>query len=237
MVRDGAEWVLYAATLAASLSALALFLPWAIERLRHPEIEMSWKYRIDGRMMGLAEWPPGEVLEVRPGEVLHVRFDLRNVGARTLERAMCMIGSPFPVADDADTRADGGSGHEVRHRNHRIGVDGHAWWLGHSVDAIPPGVGWFHPYKMEIPPGDCRDELRVRMECAVESSELNSSGSSLIPRIIRSGPLHLAPGDPWPPRGTKVPPKLTRRTAMPRGRIYCEAGSRSDCRDLVVKAS
>ena len=93
--RDGWDWLLYALSLAAAVTAIVLFLPWALERRRRPEVGFHWKFSPDGDPANLTPWSAGYVPEIDPtqpfqprgvrDETIGISVDCQAVWERKLE--------------------------------------------------------------------------------------------------------------------------------------------------------
>jgi hypothetical protein len=62
--RDLWDWYLYAASLCAAITAIVLFLPWALERRRRPEVRIDWALSLDGDPAKLENWPADYVPQI-----------------------------------------------------------------------------------------------------------------------------------------------------------------------------
>jgi hypothetical protein len=78
--RDGWDWLLYALSLAAAVTAIVLFLPWALERRRRPEVGFHWKFSPDGDPANLTPWSAGYVPEIDPTQPFLVEAAIQNTG-------------------------------------------------------------------------------------------------------------------------------------------------------------
>jgi len=78
--RDGWDWLLYALSLAAAVTAIVLFLPWALERRRRPEVGFHWKFSPDGDPANLTPWSARYVPEIDPTQLFLVEAAIQNTG-------------------------------------------------------------------------------------------------------------------------------------------------------------
>jgi hypothetical protein len=86
--RDLWDWYLYAASLCAAITAIVLFLPWALERRRRPEVRIDWALSLDGDPAKLEDWPADYIPQIIPGQAIYVRVAVHNVGDRASEAAL-----------------------------------------------------------------------------------------------------------------------------------------------------
>jgi len=86
--RDLWDWYLYAASLCAAITAIVLFLPWALERRRRPEVRIDWALSLNGDPAKLENWPADYVPQIIPGQAIYVRVAVHNVGDRASEAAL-----------------------------------------------------------------------------------------------------------------------------------------------------
>jgi hypothetical protein len=68
--RDLWDWVLYAVSLLAAVTAIVLFLPWALERRRRPEAKIDWALSLNGDPAKLDDWAADGVPRITPGQVI-----------------------------------------------------------------------------------------------------------------------------------------------------------------------
>ena len=86
--RDLWDWYLYAASLCAAITAIVLFLPWALERRRRPEVRIDWALSLDGDPAKLEDWPADYIPQIISGQAICVRVAVHNVGDRASEAAL-----------------------------------------------------------------------------------------------------------------------------------------------------
>jgi hypothetical protein len=86
--RDLWDRYLYAASLCAAITAIVLFLPWALERRRRPEVRIDWALSLDGDPAKLEDWPADYIPQIIPGQAICVRVAVHNVGDRASEAAL-----------------------------------------------------------------------------------------------------------------------------------------------------
>src|SRR6266511_2055583 len=92
--RDVWDWLLYAVTAVAAVTAIVVFLGWAAELRRRPEIKFQWRLSPDGDPAQLAIWPPVEVPEIRPGQPLLVEAAILNTGDKAGRDALINFVAP-----------------------------------------------------------------------------------------------------------------------------------------------
>jgi hypothetical protein len=231
--RDVWDWLLYAVTAVAAVTAIVVFLGWAAELRRRPEIKFQWRLSPDGDPAQLAIWPPVEVPEIRPGQPLLVEAAILNTGDKAGRDALINFVAP----DCFDLRQCEAPAVEPRHAgNDTVGLPPDHRVLFFAVRAEPwTPANWFmRHYRLQYVADQPDQALRLRLLFTVSDSRFNSRGRRLLPSIVpplesRGAPL----GAPWPPMPSK------RRTvrwarAEPRGRVACLPGERSDVRDLIV---
>ena len=78
--RDGWDWLLYALSVIAATTAIVLFLPWALERRRRPEIRFQWRFSPDGDPAKLTLWSADSVPEIDPTQPFLVEAAIQNTG-------------------------------------------------------------------------------------------------------------------------------------------------------------
>jgi hypothetical protein len=92
--RDVWAWAQYAVTVLAAVTAVVVFLAWALELRRRPEIQFHWRLSPDGDPAHLAMWPPDEVPEIRPGQPLLVETAILNTGDKAGRDALINFVAP-----------------------------------------------------------------------------------------------------------------------------------------------
>jgi hypothetical protein len=78
--RDVWDWLLYAVTAVAAVTAIVVFLAWAAELRRRPEVRFSWRLSPDGDPAHLAIWPPDQVPEIKATQPFLVEAAIQNTG-------------------------------------------------------------------------------------------------------------------------------------------------------------
>jgi hypothetical protein len=231
--RDMWDWLLYAVTALAAVTAIVVFLAWAAELRRRPEIRFYWRLSPDGDPAHLAIWPPDKVPEIRPGQLLLVEAAIQNTGDKAARDALINFVAP----DCFDVRQCDVPGVEPRHAgNDTVGLppDNRVVFFAVRAEPWTPGNWYMRHYRLQYVADQPDQPSRLRLLFAVSDSRFNSRGRRWLPSIVPSLESRGAPlGAPWPP----VPAK--RRTlrwtrAEPRGQVACLPGERSDVRDLIV---
>jgi hypothetical protein len=232
--RDLWDWLLYAASLLAATTAIVLFLPWALERRRRPEIQIDWALSLDGDPAKVDDWPAAHVPEITPGQAICARVAILNVGDRASEAALANFVVPdcFELRNSYDLEAKpllSGNLTAGLPPEHRVA------FFAPKPDRWTPGNWVMFTYRLAYPTSGNPDQpLRTRLLFGISEGRFNRSGRRFIPSLLPPSDLGDAPaGEPWPPRS---PGRLWFRwvQAAPRGRVACARGSRSDVRDLIV---
>jgi hypothetical protein len=83
--RDFWDWLLYVVSFLAAVTAIVLFLPWALERRRRPEIGYSFRFSETGRPEDLRDWFHPETIQISPGRTVLIETAIQNVGDRSGE--------------------------------------------------------------------------------------------------------------------------------------------------------
>jgi len=231
--RDVWAWTQYAVTAVAAVTAIVVFLAWAAELRRRPEIRFYWRLSPDGDPAHLTVWPPDEVPEIRPGQPLLVEAAIQNTGDKAGRDALINFVAP----DCFDLRQYPAPEVQLRHAgNDTVGLPPDHRVVFFAVRAEPwtPANWHMRHYRLQYVADQPDQPLRLRLLFTVSDSRFNSRGRRWLPSIVpplesRGAPL----GAPWPPVPAKRPTVRWAR-AEPRGRVACLPGERSDARDLIV---
>ena len=231
--RDLWDWSFYAASLLAAIAAIVLFLPWALERRRRPEVQIHWALSLDGDPARFEDWPAEDVPEITAGQVVCVQVALLNVGDRASEAALIN----FVVPDCMDLRSNHlpeanpvpaenyDAGLPPAHRVIFLPIKLDPWWT--------PGNAFTHSYQLTYSAAIPAQPLRIRLLFDVSDSRFNRGGRRFIPSLLPPLELrHASAGKQWPPGSGR---RWFRRVrAAPHGRVACSRGNRRDVRDLIV---
>ncbi len=232
--RDAWAWLQYALSIIAATTAIVVFLTWAAELRRRPEILFQWRLSPDGDPAHLAIWLPGQVPKIGPGQPLLVEAAIQNTGDKAGRDTLINF-----VAPDC---------FEL-HQRGRPEVE--PLPAVNDTAGLPPGnrvvfsapraepwtpVNWYlYQYRLQYVAADQRDQpLLVRLLFDVSDSRFNSRGRRWLPSIVPPLEFQGAPaGAPWPPLPAR------RRTvrwarAEPRDQVACLPGNRRDVRELMV---
>ncbi len=231
--RDVWDWLLYAVTVLAAVTAIVVFLAWAAELRRRPEVRFYWRLSPDGDPAHLAIWPPGQVPKIKATQPFLVEAAIQNTGDKAGRDTLIN----FVVPDCFDLRQRAAPEVEPPHAtNDTAGLppDNRVVFFAPRPEPWTP-VNWhLRQYRLRYVADQCKRPLAVRLLFTVTDSRFNSRGWRWLPSIVPSLESQGAPvGTPWPPGPAK------RRTvrwarAEPRGRVACLPGERSDVRDLIV---
>jgi hypothetical protein len=232
--RDLWDWCLYAVSLAAAATAIALFLPWALERRRRPEIQIDWALSLDGDPAKVDDWPAGHAPEITPGRAICARVAILNVGDRASEAALANFVVPdcFELRNSYDLEAK-----PLRSGNLTAGLppEHRVAFFAPKPEPWTPGNWFMFTYRLTYSTGSNPDQpLRMRLLFEISDSRFNRSGQRWLPSLLPPSDLGDAQaGEPWPPGS---PGRLWFRwvRAAPRGRVACARGRRRDVRDLIV---
>jgi hypothetical protein len=231
--RDAWDWLLYAVTAVAAVTAIVAFSAWALELRRRPEVKFYWKFSPDGDPVNLADWPAEEVPEVKATQPFLVGAAIQNTGDKAGRDTLIN----FVVSDCFDLCLYEAPGDEPRHAgNDTVGLPPGNRVVFFAVRAEPwtPANWHMRHYRLQYVANQSDQPLRFRLLFTVSDSRFNSRGWRLLPSIVpplesRGAPL----GVPWPPLPAKR--RIVRwARAEPRGRVARLPGERSDVRDLIV---
>ena len=238
--RDGWDWLLYVLSLVAATTAIVLFLPWALERRRRPEVGFLWKFSPDGDPAKSSVWPADHVPEIDPAQPFLVEAAILNTGDKAGGDTLVNFVAP----DCFDLRELGKpeAGH-LTATNYTAGLppDYRAIFAAPRPEPWTPGNWWLWQYRLQYSTARQGDRpLRVRLLFDVSDSRFNSHGRRWLPSVLPAlESQDASAGVPWPP----VPTKRRWRIAGwrmgyvrpgPPGRVVCAPGNRRDVRDVTV---
>jgi len=238
--RDVWDWLLYAVSAIAAVTAIVAFSVWASELRRRPETRFQWRFSPDDDPANLAPWPADYVPEINPTQPFLVEVAIQNRGDKAGGNTLLN----FVVPDCFDLRQ-------------RAYPEAEPQVAGNDTAGLPPEyrIVFFAPRAEPWTPGNwfscqyrlqysaakqCERSFPVRLLFDVSDSRFNSRGRRWLPSVLPPLEIYGASvGAPWPP----VPMK--RRWGMaawrvgwvrpePRGRVVCWPGDRRDIRDLTV---
>jgi hypothetical protein len=238
--RDGWDWLLYALSVTAATTAIVLFLPWALERRRRPEVQFHWRFSPDGDPTKLALWPADNAPEIDPTRPFLVEAAILNTGDTAGGDTLIN----FVVPDCFDLRQRGKPDAEpLIAGNDTAGLppEYRAVFFASRAEPWTPGNWFMWHYRLQYSTAkQCERSFPVRLLFDVSDSRFNSHGRRWLPSILPPSELQGASaGMPWPP----VPTKRRWRIAgwrigwvrpTPPGRVVCAPGDRRDIRDLIV---
>jgi hypothetical protein len=231
--RDLWDWYLYAASVLAAITAIVLFLPWALERRRRPEGRIDWALSMDGDPAKLEGWPADYVPRIIPGQAVYVRVAVHNVGDRASEAALTnfIVPACFDLRRYTDLEAKA-----IFSGNPTAGLppDYRVAYFALGLEPWTPGNSFLYPYRLTYSTSSNQDQpLRTRLLFDIADSRFNRSGRRWLPSLLPPLELsHAHAGEPWPPRSRWLQPQRVR--AQPPGRVACTRGNRRDVRDLIV---
>jgi hypothetical protein len=233
--RDAWDWFLYFVSLLAAITAIVLFLPWALERRRRPEVRIDWALSLDGNPAKLDHWPADHVPHITPDQGVSVGVAVHNVGDRASQAALTNFVVPdcFDLRSYADLDAKPASA-----GNPTAGLppEYRVAYFAPRLEPWTPGNSFLYVYRLTYPTSHHhRDQpLRARLLFDVTDSRFNRSGRRWLPSLVPPLELgHAKAGEPWPPRSQR--PRLHWVQAEPRSRVACSPGSRRDVRDLTMQ--
>jgi hypothetical protein len=238
--RDVGDWVLYALSVVAAVTAIFAFSIWALELRRRPEIGFHWEFSADGDPAKLAVWPPDYVPEIDPTQPFLVQAAILNTGDKagsdTLTNFvapecfdLCQLGRP-----DAEHLTS-------KHATAGLPPDYRVVFAAPRAEPWTPGNWYLWQYRLQYSSAKPWDQpLQVRLLFEVSDSRFNSRGRRWLPSLLPPPePQDASAGTPWPPAPTIPRWRMALRRvrcvhATPRGRVVCSPGARRDTRDLIV---
>jgi hypothetical protein len=239
LTRDAWDWLLYAASLLAAITAILLFLPWALERRRRPEVRFLWRFSSNCDPKTMEDWPPDKVLDVNPGQRVLVEASIQNVG--DLPGEATLLNFVVPDIVELVSRASPALKPTVSN-NATAGLP-----PSYRVTYFAPGAtpwapaNWFSTrYELAIPPITSLGEpLCLRLLFAVSDQRFNRTGKRWVPSVVQAiEPVAAHAGQRWPP----VAPVrfgswfscIRRVRVEPSKHVLCTRGERQDVRDIRI---
>jgi hypothetical protein len=161
--RDAWAWAQYTVSVTAATTGIVVFLSWALERRRRPEILFHWRFSPDGDPAHLAIWPPDQVPEIKATQPFLVEAGIQNTGDKAGRDTL--INFVVPDGFDLRQRSEPEVG-PYRGINDTAGLPPE----NRVVFFVPPAepwtpVNWFlYQYRLRYSAADRRDgPLRVRL--------------------------------------------------------------------------
>jgi len=213
--RDYWDWFLYSVSLAAAISAILVFLPWALERRRRPEARIIWEISSTGDPGSMVPWPPDHVPEITPGQVLYVRVGVLNVGDRAGEATLVNFVVPdcFDLRKYFDREAKASLS-----SNPTAGLppDYRVAYFDPRPEPWTPGNWFACTYQITCSPGESQERSQqARLLFDVSDSRFNRTGRRWLPSFLPPDDLgHAMAGEEWPPRSRR--PRLGLVRVAPR---------------------
>jgi hypothetical protein len=238
--RDRWDWLLYVLSLVAAATAIVLFLPWALERRRRPEVGFLWKFSPDGDPAKSSVWPAESVPEINPAQPFLVEAAILNTGDKAGSDTLINFVVPhgFDLRDLSRPEAK-----HLTSTNKTAGLPPQyrVVFAASRPEPWTPGNWYMWQYRLQYSAAQPSDQpLRIRLLFDVSDSRFNSHGRRWLPSLLPPQESQDASaGMPWPP----VPAMPWWRMALrriryvqpePHGRVVCSPGDRKDIRDLIV---
>lgn len=240
VARDGLAWAQSVLAVLVGVTGLIVFVPWALERRRRPEVRFQWKIALNGEAANLDLWPEDEVPEVKADQKILIEAAIQNVGDRPGEEGLIN----FVVPDILRLTSAGNPDRKmVVATNMTAGQP-----PDYRVNFFDPKTGPWSPgdwvslhYAIDhVEPAALDDSVRVRLLFCVSDTKFNQTGKRRFPSFVRHYEIGSAPaGTPWPPgprafTWREFIKKIRLIQAMPHSRVHCTRGERGDVRDLIL---
>jgi hypothetical protein len=236
--RDAWDWYLSAASLLAAITAIILFLPWALERRRRPEVRIEWALSLDGNPAKLDHWPADYVPHITPGQAVSVRIAVHNVGDRASQAALTNFAVPdcFDLRRYSDLEAN-----PPYSGNPTAGLppDFRVAYFAPGLEPWTPGNSFLYVYRLIYPTSRNRDQpLRARLLFDITDSRFNRGGRRWLPSLVPPLELgHAHAGESWGGAATPPPPAphdsngftLNPAVAWPVHKATAETSATSSC--------
>jgi hypothetical protein len=239
VARDGWAWAQWGLSILAGITGFVVFVPWALERRRRPETRFQWKVSQSGNAADLVLWDAVDAPEVPANQIVLLEAAIQNVGDRPGEDGLINFVVPdclrLVSVNNPDRKVivstNPTAGLPPEHRVHFFAPTTGPWSPGDWVS--------LHYSLEHVDPDQLRKPLRIRLLFSVSDTRFNESGRRWLPSLVRHFDIESAPaGRPWPPGSETSAWRRFRRyirwvRPMPRGRVYCTRGERSDTRDII----
>jgi hypothetical protein len=231
--RDVLDWLLYALTTLAAVTAIVAFSAWALELRRRPEVHFYWRFSPDDDPANLADWPAGEVPEIKATQPFLVVAAIQNTGDKAGRDTLVN----FVASDCFDLHQNEAPGEEPRHAgNATAGLppDNRAVFFAVRAEPWTPMNWHMRHYRLQYVADQPDQPLRFRLLFTVSDGRFNSRGRRWLPSIFPPSGSQVAPvGTPWPP-ASEGRRQIRWVRPEPRSRVVCAPSERSDVRDLIV---
>lgn len=240
VAKDLGDWILYYLSLGAAATAIVLFVPWALERRRRPEVHVLWQFSRTGQLEDLEEWPVGTRHEIAPGDEVLISVSILNSGDRAGEDMLTNFVVPdlFSLAFDDDLTAK-----PAVARNMTAGLPPQflTKYFGPAPTMWTPGNWWYSNYRLKVSADlELTDPRDARLLFALSDPRFNRTGRRWLPSMVGELEIPTATaGQPWPPvrRRSGLWKGIRWITAQPASHVLCSVGERQDTRDLRVTIS
>jgi hypothetical protein len=224
VARDTWDWLLHAVTAVAAVTAIVVFLAWAAELRRRPEILFQWKFSPDGDPAHLAIWPPDKVPEIKATQPFLVEAAIQNTGDKAGRDTLINFVAP----DCFELRQRGRPEVEPLHAgNDTAGLppDHRVVFIAPRAEPWTP-VNWYlTQHRLQyLEPDQCDRPLPIRLLFDVSDSRFNSRGWRWLPSIVPTLEFQGAPvGTPWPPTPSRRRTVRWARAELAAGWSVCQA--------------
>ncbi len=238
--RDGWDWLLYALSITATITAIIAFSVWALELRRRPEVRFRWRFSPDGDPANLTLWQPDYVPEVNPRLPFLVEAAIQNTGDRAGNDTLVNFVAPdcFDLRQYFKPETEHASA-----ENDTAGLppEYRVVFVASRAEPWTPGNWYVWRYRLKYSTAkQCEQPLRVRLLFDVSESRFNSRGRRWLPSILPPAEIYGASAEtPWPPalmkrKGRAVTWRIGMARPAPHGRVVCWPGDRRDVRDLTI---
>lgn len=231
--RDSWDWVLYAASLAAALVAVAGLVNWVLRQRRRAEIRTLWEYSTNEPPAGnWHHWSSNHVPSVEPGTWFYVKVSFLNVGDQAGSGMLMNFVVPdCLVLDQASGAVPLESRNPIAGEPPEFRV-----YFHHASDTWAPGNWVSMRYRIQQRNTAAEPRL-ARLLLDVADARFNRHGWRYLWNFAPLEPDLVAPA------GTKWPPKpewslgLRFIRAQPKGEVLCMRGTRKDIREVVLSVA
>lgn len=216
----------------AALAAVVAFLSSLLVRRRRPEVKIHWQFLDDGAQP-LRAWLAEEVPILSRHQPLQIRVRTQNVGDAVAEHVLTNFIAPDVVA--LESLRDGPGSFISTNATAGVWPEKVVTCFWKSDDLVVSGDWFNRDYELRLT--EEQEPCRVRVLFVVSCASFNTRGARWLPSFsfdVESEPDAAPVGSPWPPR--KQHRRLRRVRSLPKGRVCCGAGGRSDVRDIDILA-
>ena len=182
--RDGWDWLLYVLSLAAAATAIVLFLPWALERRRRPEVGFHWKFSPDGDPENLTPWSAGYEPEIDPTQPFLVEAAIQNTGDKAGGDTLINFVAPdcFDLSQPSKPEA---RHFTATHNTAGLPPEYRVVFAADRPEPWTPGNWFMWQYRLQYSTAQaCDRPLRIRLLFNVSDSRFNSRGRRWLPSIV-----------------------------------------------------